>query len=145
MLYLSRCMNAVIWRITSLPFFLGSEVTGIVCSSTTATPSPTRWLSSWQAGTSRPTSQTFHLKSSPRECATQSVSCTWLQPDSLFQHAAMQSSVELHKFQIKWATMITGSSPQRGVFTAQWSSGWSVFRRHMPSHKADTSTSANSV
>lgn len=56
---------------------LGSEVIDIACLSTTATPSPMRWPSSWQAGPSPPTSPTFRLKSSPRECETQSVSCPW--------------------------------------------------------------------
>lgn len=47
--------------------FVCSEATGIVCLSTTATRSPTRWPSSWQAGPSRRTSQTCRQRSSPRE------------------------------------------------------------------------------
>lgn len=60
----------VIWWINSWSFLLGLEATGIVCLNTTATPSPTRWHSSWQAEPSPPTSPTSLLKSSPREWET---------------------------------------------------------------------------
>lgn len=70
-MYNQEIVRFIIWTLHVTESFCCccccSEVTGIVCLSTTATLSPTRWLSSWQAGLSRPTSLTFHLKSSLRE------------------------------------------------------------------------------
>lgn len=72
-----------------LVFFLLSEVTDIVCLSTTATLSPTRWLSSWLAEPYRRTSQTSHQRSSQRECKTLSVSTTALQSTLFLSQAKL--------------------------------------------------------